>query len=306
MRWFGNKKNKRYDNDLYRIVGEPEARETVAKAVEWLRSPAMDGLGEQLLQRARRLHKRQLAIDTNGGTNCYENERHRVELSIDLSMDPSLYCIEAIIAHELVHAGDPQVRIEGLWPPKWKQPLNEMTERAFNAVVSQEDQEQLELLKNKMKEAPDYRTGCAALKAYVNRHMEIMKLVGDKRDAALESDPKYVAFVAETERPAMEAENRVLKRLGLPARKLYSENRLSDEYKRNRIITRCMEEYGIDSKPGGPGIPLFNIIVAAMQMVGDKRDVAVGTTPTVHFSIGVGNIEHRGHLVSAPSKDRSV
>ncbi len=239
---------------LFRIVGEAgsPALRRVEQAVEWLLSPAAEGLGEKLLRLAHELHGEPLLIEASEhGQNAYFldhkiriNPRH-VDMAHIRNADGVLQptSLEGAIAHELTHAGQKdfieaalkRAAVEAEFQGKYMSRFSPEEITAHNELLAQ------------AMAAPDQQAGRALIEQYVNK---VSVPMGKALNAQVAQHPEFIDYVERMEIPAIENENKVLKIKGLPTRSDYvTSYHFSPEDYREMMIGEMMEAMSINQKP---------------------------------------------------------
>lgn len=286
-RW---RNERRFDKKLYYIYGNPEDCLRVADALEWLCSPAANGLGEQLLQRANRINKCRVYINASADDNCCSDNHVSLNLAVHGSTEGALQHIAATIAHELTHAGD--VKLLNQIEKNKPHPLKVLWDEIADGYLTRDEKERLAMLEKKVADAPHYDAGCAAIDALIEERANIFAPHLDAMQEEHVNHPKYVSYVGAYEAEAMLNENRVHRLLKLPKRNGYDHGSYKPEHAYQMQFNDLKRRYQLDFKPGGR----FNKLCG--QNIWNDQ---VGAPPSgvIHTTHHQGRVEECGRYPKA-------
>lgn len=246
---------------LFKVVGkEGSSLRRVEEAIAWLISPKAEKIGEKLLNDAYALHGKPLTMlitdmEQTGYHNLlgehaiHVNPRQIAGVSLR-APDGRLHAasVERALAHELVHAGQPQAATA-----EWGLALDTIRRRAHSAAASHFTPAQL--MEHNMylvhaANASDYHTARQHVTNYVDK---VALPLEESVRHRMHSDPQFTQYVAELEAPAIAIENRVANLRGEPLRGKYATaHEIEPQELRQMMINQLSSDLAIQDKKGIP------------------------------------------------------
>lgn len=249
-------------HDLYTIIAEtPAGHARVQQAMDWLLSPAAEGIGEKLLRDAyaRTGKPVKLAAHSNNIAHYMNADgEHTVYLPLEHTFNmvfkdkngvPFQLGYEQLIGHELVHAG------QDFADPEFYNQVN-------NTMVALHDKLTKQAVQSQSKEA--MRTGRQHYIKAVNTPYYFMAMhhikpliplncsIAEKTEELLNNHPQHLENIEKYEKPALAVERRIGELLGLPNRHVYTDASISHEG-RQALEERTLKEHcGVKAKLGIP------------------------------------------------------
>lgn len=237
---------------LFAIVCDegPTLERRVQEAMDWLLSPAANGIGEKLLHDAHALHGKPLRIIPTEMriTGYYNSEGEHALLMnprlIDsITTEGSAMSVETALAHEMTHAGQKGVA-EGS-----KKLLEIMGNANQQALINVHG---LAPLKEKIKAvkrlvmASDYDKA----KTHVGHFIDTMVLPAYPEMVRLiHSDPAFLKYEAEFENPAVAVENSIARLRNEHVRMNYREAEVTPEELRESAMGSWSQLFEVEKRP---------------------------------------------------------
>jgi len=248
---------------FYPIIGEegPLLERTKA-TMAWLLSPEANGIGEKLLRDAYALHKEPLCIYVTQDRNtAYLNKDKKFSHMLawnpiyndslrHISDDGTLFTPsqESILAHELVHAGQPITRKEFIRLEK----VPEAVGRRLNN--SKEGHALDKAFTRHMEDAKNAAYQSQANES-IRQAVEVLVTSNKMLDKAEHEHPDYIDWVNKYETQAVAAEREVARLRGEPQRANYTEEK---DYSSFSIKNFCELQEKVKVKDKIPDPPLVS------------------------------------------------
>ncbi len=248
-------------HELYTIEGEEgPAKERVKKAMDWLLSPAAEGIGEKLLRDAYVQADKPVVIHvTHSLQSHYENSNgeHTVFINpsmvvqfIDKKGTTQQLSLEQLLGHELTHAGQ-DIAAD---PAK----MREVTAKFLTAKQDAYKNYWDHLSAPELKEFSTHRTHLkntpyyAVARHHMNPVIEVGVDANLRTEQRLFSHPDYQEYMQKYEKPALATERQIGTLQGKVGRVNYKDGSISIE-QRYEIEKEILEyQYGVKNKLGIP------------------------------------------------------